>query len=225
MIIVDHTILFSKQTQFINRESFGDLGTRRTAVPTKAEHKNFQKTMNQSIDAGTLAQMALDQIEENDIVNLLNSLFDQMACEDPENRDYDRLFAASRLSKANKVLLDKFKKAVYELMKGPKGNESTTKVIGTRMFKLYYNSTYHWENCRLPELTDGQRAKMTDHEVEAYEEKRLKLLERNALYQEILSLEEKISPKKLVLKGMNEALGTLMPTSKCIHRTPVLQVV
>ena len=181
--------------------------------------------MNQSLDANTLAQLALDQIEENDIVNLLNDMYEQLSGEDIENRDYDRLFAANRLSKANKVLLDKFKKVVYDLMKGPKDNESRTKIIGTRMFKLYYNSTYFWEKCRLPELTDEQRRKMTPGEIEAYELKRKKLIERNELYQQIAELEQKLGPMKLVMKGMNEALGALMPSSKCIHRTPVLQVV
>lgn len=193
-------------------------------IPTKAKHKTFAK-MNQSLDANTLAQLALDQIEENDIVNLLNDMYEQLSGEDIENRDYDRLFAANRLSKANKVLLDKFKKVVYDLMKGPKDNESRTKIIGTRMFKLYYNSTYFWEKCRLPELTDEQRRKMTPGEIEAYELKRKKLIERNELYQQIAELEQKLGPMKLVMKGMNEALGALMPSSKCIHRTPVLQVV
>lgn len=200
-----------------------------TWVPTNAHSNQSQAqnfcNMNQSLDANTLAQLALDQIEENDIVNLLNDMYEQLSCEDIENRDYDRLFAAHRLSKANKVLLDKFKKVVYELMKGPKDNEAQTKVIGTRMFKLYYTSTYLWEKCRLPELTDEQREKMTAGEIEAYETRRKKLIERNALYQQIAELEQKLGPMKLLLKGMNEALGALMPTSKCIHRTPVLQVV
>ena len=180
--------------------------------------------MNQILDAGTLAQLAIDQIEENDIVNLLNGMYEQMPCESKDNRDYDRLFAANRLSKANKVLVDKFKKTVFELMKDPKGTESKTVVLGTRMFKLYYTTSGHFERVHLPELTEEQLSKMTKKQIEAEGYKRNLLDEYHELYREIEALEEQMNPKKLRLKGLSDALAAMMPDSKAIKRTPVLQV-
>lgn len=82
--------------------------------------------MIQEFNANTLAQIAINEIEENDIVNILSEMYENMPAIDPEdpegeNKDYDRYFAANRLSHVNKSLLDKYKKIVYELMKSPKG--------------------------------------------------------------------------------------------------------
>ena len=181
--------------------------------------------MTQTLDANTLAQLAVDQIEENDIVNILCGMYEAMPCEESENRDFDRLFAANRLSKANKALLDKFKKIVFELMKSPKGNEPRTVVLGTRMFKLYYTGSYHFERVHLPELTDEQLQKMSREQIKIEGDKRDLLDEQHDLYQEITELENQLNPKKCRLKGINEALATMMPDSKAIHYTPVLQVV
>lgn len=51
--------------------------------------------MTKELNANTLAQIAIDQIEENDTVNILSDMYDAMPNIDPEdpngtNRDYDR---------------------------------------------------------------------------------------------------------------------------------------
>ena len=180
--------------------------------------------MKKDLNANTLAQMAVDQIEENDVVNILASLYDEMESETPENQQFDRLFAANRLSKANKVLLDKFKAQVYQLMRSPKDDEARTITIGTRMFKLYYTPSYHFERVHLPELTDEQLQRMSYEQIKAEGEKRDMLDAHHDLFQEIEELEKKLNPKKLQLKGLNEALAAMMPDSKAIKRSPVLQV-
>jgi hypothetical protein len=180
--------------------------------------------MQNEINANLLAKMGINQIEEEKVVKILTDQYDAMPCEIPENRDYDRLFAANRLSKANKVILDKFKKAVLELMKGPKGIEPCTITIGTRMFKLYYNTSSNWQKVHLPDLTMEQIENMSDNEYKTEETKRELLAQWQELNQDIADLEKLITPKKLELKGKTEALEALMPLSKCIKRTPVLQV-
>ncbi len=176
--------------------------------------------------ANLLAQIGTDQLEENQVVNILRELYDAMPCSDPENRDYDRLFAATRISKANKSVLESLKSIVCKLMeKRTKGYEPVTANLGTRMFKFYYIPTYHWERVHLPELTDEQRTTMTDEEIEAYEKKHHKLLDWQQLFEEVNQLEKELAPKKLELRGKSEALAVLMPTSKSIRRSPVLQVV
>ena len=67
--------------------------------------------MLQSINVDLLAQMANDQIEVNEVENILDTMYRQLPCENPDNRDYDRLFAANRLDKANDAEIKKFKKA------------------------------------------------------------------------------------------------------------------
>ena len=174
--------------------------------------------------ANLLAQIATDQIEENQVVNILKEQYEAMPCSEPENRDYDKLFAATRISKANKSVMEGYKRIVIEaIRKLVKGYESFTINIGTRMFKFYYQTTCHWERVHLPELTDEQLANMTDSEIKAYNEKRQKLLEWQQLYDKVSELEKTLAPMKLELRGKSEALAVLMPTSKCIHRTPVLQ--
>ena len=174
--------------------------------------------------ANLLAQIATDQIEENQVVDILKEQYEAMPFDEPENRDYDKLFAATRISKANKSIVDGYKRAVIEAIKKlAKGYESITINLGTRMFKYYYQTTCHWERVHLPELTDGQLANITDSEIKAYNDKRQKLLEWQQLYDDVAELEKKLAPMKLELRGKSEALAILMPTSKCIHRTPVLQ--
>lgn len=188
----------------------------------ETEHKTFEK-MNKELNAATLAQIAIDQVEENDIINLLSDMYDTMPAIDPDdpegvNRDYDRYFAANRLSRANKVLLDKFKKIVYELLKSPKGNEPCTKIIGTRVFKLYYTTSYTWEKCRMPEKPEAEKTdkdRQIDRELALF----------NELYQQYNEAETALNILKQKKKAAEETLAALMPTSKCIHRTPVMQVV
>ena len=179
--------------------------------------------MTQSLNAETLAQISIDQIEENDVVNILSDMYDHMPTIDPDdpkglNRDYDLYFAANRLSRANKSLLDKFKKIVYELMKGPKGSEPCTKIIGTRMFKLYYNTSYTWQNLRLPEKPDAEK---TDKDRQIEEE----LKQFNEYYEQYNETETRLNILKQKKKASEETLAALMPNSKCIHYSPVMQVV
>ena len=176
----------------------------------------------QELNAETLAQIAIDQIEENDIVNILSELYDNMPSIDPEdpdgnNRDYDRYFAANRISRANKSLLDKYKKIVYDLMKGPKGSEPCTKVYGTRMFKLYYIISYTWQNLHLPDKPEEEK---TDKDRQI--EKELALF--NELNEQCSNAETAYNILKQKKKASEETLAALMPNSKCIHRTPVMQV-
>ena len=177
----------------------------------------------QELNAETLAKIAIDQIEENDIVNILSELYDNMPSIDPEdpdgnNRDYDRYFAANRISRANKSLLDKYKKIVYDLMKGPKGSEPCTKVYGTRMFKLYYIISYTWQNLHLPDKSEEEK---TDKDRQI--EKELALF--NELNEQCSNAETAYNILKQKKKASEETLAALMPNSKCIHRTPVMQVV
>jgi hypothetical protein len=179
--------------------------------------------MARQLNAETMAQIAIDQIEENDIVNILTDMYDNMPNIDPEdpkgeNKDYDRYFAANRISRANKSLLDKFKKIVYDLMRGPKGSEPCTKVIGTRMFKLYYNTSYTWQNLRLPEKPEEEK---TDKDRQIEQELAL----FNELNEQCNNAETTYNILKQKKKASEETLAALMPNSKCIHRTPVMQVV
>lgn len=206
----------------LTRGSFDGLGSIECALTIKAKHKTFTQ-MIQELNANTLAQIAIDQIEENDIVNILSDMYDSMPNIDPEdpdgsNRDYDRYFAANRISRANKSLLDKFKKIVYDLMRGPKGSEPCTKVIGTRMFKLYYNTSYTWQNLRLPEKPEEEK---TDKDRQIEQELAL----FNELADQYEAAETALNILKQKKKASEETLAALMPNSKCIHRTPVMQVV
>ena len=180
--------------------------------------------MQNEINAKLLAQMGTAQIEENEVVEIIDALYKTMPCESEETCDYERLFAANRLSRANKTVMDKLKKIVYNLMKGPKGYESVTRTIGSRMFKLYYSTTSDWRNVHLPELKEEQLQQMTDEERKWEQTKRQTLAEWHRLNQEISDTEALLAPKKLELAGKTKALEAFMPTSKCIKRTPVIQV-
>ena len=174
--------------------------------------------MIKELNAKLLAQVANDEIADNDILSILASMYNSMPSEDPERLDFDRLSAANCLSKANKSLLDTFKRRIYELLKGPKGNEPCTVTVGTRMFKLYYNTSYTWQNLRLPDKPVEQ---MTEKELLIKEE--LEIF--NALNEQYSAAEMALNILKQKRKASEETLAALMPTSKCIHRTPVVQVV
>ncbi len=92
------------------------------------------------------------------------------------------------------------------------------------MVKFYYSPSYHFERFFLPELTDDQLEQMTYDEVKAESEKRNLLDEQHELFREIADLETQLAPKKAKLRGINEALAAIMPKSKAIHYTPVVQV-
>ena len=181
--------------------------------------------MLQSINVDLLAQMANDQIEVNEVENILDGMYTQMPCDEPENRDYDRLFAANRLGKANDSEIKKFKKAIIELLQRPNNYDPQTICLGSRMFKFYYTPSYHFEKVNLPELTDEQLEEMTSDEIKFEGDKRDMLDEHHDLYREIAKLESELAPKRAKLKGINEALAAMMPKSRAIHYTPVLQVV
>ena len=168
--------------------------------------------------------MANDQIEVNEVENILDGMYMQMPCEEADNRDYDRLFAANRLGKANDAEIKKFKKTIIELLQRPNDYKPQTVVIGSRMFKFYYTPSFHFERVNLPELTDEQLALMTDEEKKFESDRRELLDECHDLQREIEELEAKLAPKKAKLRGINDALAAMMPKSKAIHYTPVLQV-
>lgn len=179
--------------------------------------------MLQELNANTLAQIAINQIEEGEIENILSEMYEHMPTIDPEdpkgeNKDYDRYFAANKLSRANKSLVDKYKKIVYNLLKGPKGNEACTKVLGTRMFKLYYTTSHTWQNLRLPEKPENEKTEK-DRQIE----KELAIF--NELNEQYKNAETALNILKQKKKASEETLAALMPNSKCIHRTPVLQAV
>ena len=180
--------------------------------------------MAKQLDANLLAQMANDQIEVNEVANILDGMYEQMPCDESEDRDYIRLFAANRLGKENDSEISKFKKAIIGLLQRPNDHNPQTICIGTRMVKFYYTPSYHFERVFLPELTDEQLEQMSYEDVKTESEKRNLLDEQHDLFQEIAELEEKLAPKKAKLRGINEALAVMMPKSKAIHYTPVLQV-
>ena len=86
--------------------------------------------MATQLNAELLAQMANDQIEVNEVANILDGMYDEMPCDEPENRDYMRLFAANRLGKANDSEISKFKKAIIGLLQRP--NDHSPRTFHTR---------------------------------------------------------------------------------------------
>ena len=180
--------------------------------------------MATQLNAELLAQMANDQIEVNEVANILDGMYNEMPCDDSEDRDYMQLFAANRLGKANDSEISKFKKAIISLLQRPNDHSPQTVCVGTRMVKFYYSPSYHFERVFLPELTNEQLEQMTYDEIKTEGDKRDLLDEQHELFREIADLEEKLAPKKAKLRGINEALAAMMPKSKAIHYTPVVQV-
>ncbi len=181
--------------------------------------------MIQQLDANLLAQMANDQIEVNEVANILDGMYNGMPCDESEDRDYMRLFAANRLGKANDSEISKFKKAIVKLLERPNDHSPKTISIGARMVKFFYTLSFHFECVFLPKLTEELLAQMTPEERKAEIEKRDLLDEHHELFHEIEEIEKQLAPKKAKLRGINEALAAMMPKSKAIHYTPVLQVV
>ena len=177
------------------------------------------------INSELLAKMANDQIEVNEVVNLLDDMYNEMPCSDPEDREYQLLVAANRLDKANDAEMSKFKKAVIGLLQRPNDHSPQTIPFGARLIKFYYTPSYHFERVYLPELTEEQLETMTLEECKAEGEKRDLLDEMHELHREIEDIEAQLAPKKAKLRGINEALAAMMPKSKAIHYTPVVQVV
>ena len=139
--------------------------------------------MKKEINANLMAQIGTDQIEENDVVTILNDICQEMPCDKADEQDFDHLYAVNRINRASKSLVDTFKGKVMELMKGPKGNEARTRIIGTRMFKLYYNTIYTWENLRLKKKEEKDKT-IKDRDIEEtlaqYKAKRESIQEKEA---------------------------------------------
>ena len=180
--------------------------------------------IQQNLDANILAQLANDQIEINEVANILDGMYNAMPCDQADDSDYLRLLAANRLGKANDSEISKFKKAVIGLLQRPNDHSPQTICVGPRLVKFYYTPTFHFENVNLPELTDEQIEKMSYEEVKTERDKRELLEEHHELCREIKALEDELAPKKAKLRGINEALAAMMPKSKAIHYTPVVQV-
>ena len=180
--------------------------------------------MQDIINANLLAQAANDQLEVNEVANILDGMYKQMPCDDPEDRDYLHLCAANRLGKANDAEISKFKKAVIALLKRPNDYSAQTIQFGARLIKFYYTPTAHFEKVNLPELTEEQLSKMTEGEIKFEMDKRKLLKKHHELYREIKAIESQLNPKKAQLRGDIEALIAMMPKSKAIDYTPVLQV-
>ena len=181
--------------------------------------------MAKELNANILAQMANDQIEVNEVANILDGMYNEMPCDESVDRDYQRLFAANRLGKANDSEISKFKKIVIGLLERPNDHRPQTICIGPRMVKFYYTPSFHFENVNLPELTDEQLERLSNEERKAEGDKRDLLDEHHELFHEIEDIETQLAPKKAKLRGINEALAAMMPKSKAIHYTPVLQVI
>ena len=181
--------------------------------------------MAKELNANILTQLANDQIEVNEVANILDGMYNEMPCDESEDRDYLRLFAANRLGKANDTEISKFKKTIIGLLERPNDHTPQTICIGPRMVKFYYTPSFHFERVNLPELTNEQLAQMTYEERKAEGDKRDLLDEHHEIFREIADIEAQLAPKKAKLRGINEALAAMMPKSKAIHYTPVLQVV
>ena len=173
--------------------------------------------MTNIIDAKLLAQVATDQLEDNEVVTLLNDICTEMPSELPENRDYDRLYVANRLCKANKTLVEKYRQIVLDLMKSNKGHASVTRNIDGHLFKLYYLISYTWQNLRLKEKSEEE---MTE-EDKAIKQAHDKYV---SLFDEIAALETKLHIYKQDMKTTGEILASLLPKSDCIKYNPVLQI-
>jgi nitrogenase subunit NifH len=182
--------------------------------------------MQEIINANLLAQIATDQLETQEVANLLKDAYERMPQdgEQPENHDYNRLFAANRIGKANDACLKSFKAKIIGMLKRPNDYNKQTVTIGTRMFKFYYTITTHFERVHLPQLTEEQISKMSEEELKTEQKKRDLLNRYQELHKKIKTLREnELTPMEAELKGIEGALISLMPKSSAITYTPVLQ--
>lgn len=180
--------------------------------------------MKNEINANLLAQMALDQIEEMEVTNVINDLIQSMPLPDyntPDSHqtDYDRLYAANRLTKATKAVYDKLRSVIINLLKEQNPKDAVTIQLGTRMFKFYYTRSYTWENLHLKEREDE-----TPAERQLREQAEPLLKKYNDASEKIAELERELRKYKRDKSSAEENLADLLPNSKCIKRTPVLQI-
>ena len=174
--------------------------------------------MTNIIDAKLLAQVATDQLEDNEVVTILNDICTEMPSELPENRDYDRLYVANRLCKANKTLVEKYRRIVLDLMRSSnKGHTSVTRNIDGHLFKLYYLISYTWQNLRLKEKPEEEMTE-EDKAIKQAHDKYVRL------YDEIEAMETKLRIHKQDMKTTGDILASLLPKSDCIKPNPVLQI-
>ena len=174
--------------------------------------------MQQNINANILAQVVNNEIEAQDLVDILKTMYNEIPCEELEDEEYNKLIAANCLSKANKNLYETFRKRIIDLLKGPKGNESVTVNVGTRMVKLYYNTAYTWQNYRAEKKKEEEKTekdRLIETELAVFKE----------LAAQLVEAEVRVSTLKAKKKASEETLAALLPDSKCIHYSPVLQVV
>lgn len=174
--------------------------------------------MQNVINANLLAHVVNEEIETKDLTEVLKTVYNEIPCDAPEEQEYNQLIAANSLSKANKSLYDSFRNHTITLLKGPKGNESVTKVVGSRMIKLYYNTSYAWQNYRLEKKSEAEKTEK-DRLIET------ELATLKDLTKQLLEAEVRVSTLKAKKKASEETLAALLPDSKCIHYSPVLQVV
>ena len=175
--------------------------------------------MQDIINANLLAQVAINNIEEDEVTNIVSSMVEKIPCQTPNHQAYDHLFAANQLSKAAKATLDIFKGRVVELLKKRRSKDSVTITLGTRMFKFYYNRFFTWENLHPQAKKDETPDEM---ELRLKVEKALK--KYNETREEISTKESDLRILKQEKKVAEETLAALLPNSDCIKYTPVLQV-
>ena len=184
--------------------------------------------MKKEINAELLAQMALDQIEEIEVTQLLNDMIQSMplpgrddtSAPDDHTGDYCRLYAANRLSRASHAVCEKLKKVIISLLQTQSPKQAVTLTFGSRMFKFYYNRTFTWEN-----LHPKERENETIDEREL----RLKVEEQLKVYNEacenIAKVDQMLRKYRRDKSAAEETLADLLPDSKCIKYSPVLQIV
>ncbi len=176
------------------------------------------------INASILAQMANNEIGNEEVLTLLGSDLDAATISESPFTALDKLRAANALKVATSAAVEAFRPLAKEQFQQLFGDEPGDQPYHNGFFRMYDTFTYTWENVRLSELTNEQRSKMTLQEIATYEVTRDTLQRRNELFKHIKAIERELAPLKPQLKGLNESLATLLPDSKAIHRKTVIQV-
>ena len=181
--------------------------------------------MNQTINANILAQMANNEIENENVLELVGRDLNNATIENESFTALDKIRAVNSL----KVVMTAAVEALRPLAKEQFEQLFGANCLGDRtfrngIFRRYDTFTYTWENVRMGELTAEQKEKMTAKEIESYEKTRATLNERNELYKQVKELEKEMAELKPRLKGLNETLAAMLPESKAIKRKTVFQV-
>lgn len=181
--------------------------------------------MQQIMNANLLAQIAKSEIEKDEVLAIIGREINNAAINDEAFTPLDKLRVANSLkvvTSAAEEDLRPLAKAQFQELYGE--DYIGTGTFRNGAFRQYETLTYTWENVRMPELTEEQKQKMTKDEIEKYETARETLAARNALFKRIKDIEAELAPLKPQLKGLNESLAAMLPTSKAIHRKIVFQV-